>query len=91
MEYVNSTTSKRVDLTTLTNDEQQFYLQAKKRFDENTDWLGFDEFAFAPRSLVYNGLDAMKSPLYLAIKDMSLQLGVQQGKITRKAEIPHGQ
>jgi len=92
MEYVNSETGVRVNLDELTAEEKRFYKQAIKRFRENTNWLSFDEFAFGMRSPIYKGrrshIEVLQSALYLALKDMSLQLGVQQGLIkrTRKAE-----
>jgi hypothetical protein len=92
MEYVNQETGVRVDLGGLTSEEKRFYRQALKRFQENTAWLAFDELAFGIRSPIYirkkSHTDVLKSTLYLALKDMSLQLGVQQGLIarTRKSE-----
>ena len=88
MKYVKLANSKRIDLDGLTDVEINFYLRAQKKFHDNTDWLSFDEFAFSMRSPLFAGkkshLEVLKSPLYLALKDMSLQLGVQQGKIARK-------
>lgn len=92
MEYVNLETGVRVNLDELTTEEKKFYKQAIKRFRENTKWLSFDEFAFGMRSPIYKGrkshMEVLESALYLALKDMSLQLGVQQGLIkrTKKAE-----
>ena len=88
MNYVNSATGKRIDLSRLTEAEKTFFSQAQNKVQNNVNWLSFDEFAFGMRSPIYSGrkshLDVLKSPLYLALKDMSLQLGVQQGKIARK-------
>jgi hypothetical protein len=57
------------------------------KFRENTNWLAFDEFAFGIRSPIYHGrrshFEVLQSALYLVLKDMSLQLGVQQGLIKR--------
>lgn len=87
MEYVNLGTGVRVNLDDLTPEEKKFYRQAVKKFQENTKWLSFDEFAFGMRSPIYNGrrshIDVLKNGLYLALKDISLQLGVQQGLIAR--------
>ena len=90
MDYVNLETGKRIDLADLASGEKKFYSQAQTMFRDNVNWLTFDEFAFGMRlshlqwekSLI---LTCWKSPLYLALKDMSSQLGVQQGKIARKA------
>src|SRR5713226_9498467 len=92
MEYVNLETGVRINLDDLTPEEKTFYKQAIKKFQENTKWFSFDEFAFGMRSPIYNGrrshIDVLKSGLYLALKDISLQLGVQQGLIrrTKKSE-----
>ena len=87
MEYVNLETGVRVNLDGLTPEEKRFYRQARQRFQEQTSWLAFDEFAFGMRSPIYHRqrshIPVLKSPLYLALKDMSLQLGVQQGLIAR--------
>jgi hypothetical protein len=87
MEYVNLETGVRVNLDDLTAEEKKFYRQAIKRFRENTNWFSFDEFAFGMRSPIYNRrrshIEVLESALYLALKDMSLQLGVQQGLIKR--------
>jgi hypothetical protein len=88
MEYINLETGVRINLDSLTAEEKKFYKRAIKRFRENTKWLSFDEFAFGMRSPIYNGrrshIEVLENPLYLALKDMSLQLGVQQGLIRRK-------
>jgi hypothetical protein len=88
MEYVNLETGVRINLDELTPEEKKFYRQALKKFQENTEWFSFDEFAFGMRSPIYKGrrshVDVLKSELYLALKDISLQLGVQQGLITRR-------
>ena len=77
----------KINLGSLTEAERRFYRQALKKFGENTKWLAFDEFAFGMMSPIYSNRnshrDVLKDPLYLALKDMSLQLGVQQGMIAR--------
>jgi hypothetical protein len=87
MEYVNLETGVRVNLDKLTPEEKRFYRQALKKFQENTKWMAFDDFAFGMSSPIYkrkrSHIDVLKSALYLALKDMSLQLGVQQGLIKR--------
>jgi len=90
MEYNNLHTGVRINLGGLTKVEEQFYRQALRRFRENTNWPDFDDFAFGMRSRIYAGrrshLEVLKHPLYLALKDMSLQLGVQQGRIAGRDE-----
>lgn len=88
MQYVNRETGKRIDLRTLTEEERQFYLEAKRRFQENTDWIEFDNFVFGLDSPIYRGkksyADVRRNPLFVALLDMSLQLGVQQGVVVRQ-------
>ena len=88
MEYINPQTKVKISLDDLTETEKKFYRQALKKFRANISWLAFDEFAFGRQSPIYSHrkshLDVLKEPLFLALKDMSLQLGVQQGMIARK-------
>ena len=69
----------------LTAEERRFYDDAIERFRRHAHWLDFDEFAFGMRSPIYAGersrLAVIKKPLYLALKDMWLQLGAQQGMV----------
>jgi len=87
MEYVNLETGARINLDELTAEDKKFYKQAIQKFRENTNWLAFDEFAFGIRSPIYHGrrshIEVLQSALYLVLKDMWLQLGVQQGLIKR--------
>lgn len=85
MRYLNSDTGVAIELVKLTNEEEKFYRQAVEKFRENIDWLTFEEFVFGVMSPLYVGreshLDVVKDPLYLALEDMWLQLGVQQGMV----------
>ncbi|MBI1939913.1 MAG: hypothetical protein HYS33_00235 [Acidobacteria bacterium] len=87
MKYVNLQTGLKIDLSRLTNTEMEFYREAVEKFQSNLSWLAFDELAFGMRSPIYRGRNShrevLKNPLFLALKDMSLQLGVQQGVIAR--------
>ena len=88
MKYVNSDTGLEIELTGLTEEKTKFYRQALEKFRKNVDWLVFEEFVFGPMSPLYSGrksrLEVIEDPLYLALEDMWLQLGVQQGMV--KAE-----
>lgn len=94
MKYVNADTGVEIDLSTLNEGERTFYRRALRKFMQNTPWLAFDSFAFGMMSPLYRGrtshLEVLRSPLYLALKNMSLQLGVQQGMIARKAREEKG-
>ena len=87
MEYVNRETGLRIKLNDLNEAEKKLYERALKDFRQNVNWLEFDHFVLGKHSALYNGkrshLDVLKHPLYLALKDMWLQLGVRQGVIAR--------
>lgn len=87
MKYVNLQTGVSIELGHLNEAETKFYRQALRKFQSNTDWLAFDEFAFGMTSPIYSNQtshrDVAKNPLFLALNDMCLQLGVQQRKIAR--------
>lgn len=91
MRYINSRTNVKIELEGLTEQERQFYRQALDKFKRSVDWLSFEEFAFDPRSPIFaqrrSHLHVMKDPLYLALEDMSLQLGVQQGMIAGETRV----
>ena len=74
----------------LTPDEQQFLGRAQAKFAEGADWLAFEDFAFGPRSPLFSRTrsqqDVLKHPLYLALRAMWLELGVQQGRIAAAQE-----
>ena len=63
--------------------EGKFYLQAVEKFEKKINWLEFDEFAFGPGSPIYKNerrhLDVIQKPLYKALEDMWIRLGVEQG------------
>lgn len=85
MKYMNLKTGVKIDLGHLNETEKKFYRQALDKFQSNADWLAFDEFALGMNSPIYlnhtSRRDVAKNPLFLALRDMSLQLGIQQGKI----------
>ncbi len=65
--------------------EKKFLERARRLFAENTDWLEFEGFAFGMRSPVFaktrSHKKVVESPLYIALRDMWLELGVRQGKV----------
>ena len=85
MRYVNRRTGTKIDLADLTEDEARFYRRAFEKFRQNVNWLAFDELVFSPASPIYSRrrshLDVLQDPLYLALKDMWLELGVRQGMV----------
>ena len=94
MEYVNLETGLKIDLNGLNDTERRLYRRALKEFQKNVNWLEFDHFVLGKHSALYNGkrshLEVLKHPLYLALKDMWLQLGVRQGMIA-KSKVTKGQ
>lgn len=89
MIYQNPRTGIRIDLATLSDEEQRFYRAAKQRFDSGIAWFDFDDFAFGRSSPLYQGRvshhDVLQDPLYIALKDMWLELGVRQGRVRADA------
>jgi len=90
MEYVNSETGLNIKLDSLTNVEKAFYQRALENFRQNMNWLDFDEFALGMQSPLYFGKrshhEVLHHPLFLALKDMSLQLGIRQGMIAKSKQ-----
>ena len=94
MLYTNPHTGARVDLGRLTDAEKPLYLEALRRFAQNVDWMEFHTFAFASKSQLYAGRrsyhDVVGLPLFKALEDMWLQLGVQQGRVSRPRQATQG-
>lgn len=94
MKYVNAQTGVEITLKHLTREQKDFYARALELFRRNTSWLAFEEFAFGPRSPLYQNheshVEVLKDPLYLSLEDMWLQLGVQQGMIKRRGQKDEG-
>jgi hypothetical protein len=69
----------------LTHEEDAFLRRARTKFEQNSDWFEFEDFAFSSRSPLYSKTrshkDVLTHPLYVALKDMWLELGVRQGKV----------
>jgi hypothetical protein len=73
------------DDQSLTAEEQAFLKRARGKYRDNADWLEFEEFAFGSRSPIFASTrshrDVLQHPLYEALKEMWLDLGVRQGRI----------
>ena len=89
MKYENSATNFEVDLSDLSDDKKAFFKEALTKFRKGVDWVTFEDFVFGSNSPVYSGhkshLDVFADPLYLALEDMWLELGVKQGMVRRPA------
>lgn len=85
MKYANSRTGFTVQLDTLNEEEKRFFELAWREFRKSVPWLSFDELAFGMRSPLFardrSYPNVLEHPLFLALKDMSTQLGIRQGMI----------
>jgi len=76
---------RRLPANDLTSDEESFLRHARRKFADNADWFEFEDFAFGSRSPLYaktrSQQDVLTHPLYVALKDMWLELGVRQGRV----------
>jgi len=65
--------------------EAEFFRRALKKFQSNISWVSFENFAFNSSSPIYARRRSYgrltKDPLYRALQDMWLQLGVNQGEV----------
>lgn len=72
-------------ITGLNELEQAFLEHARRLFAENTSWFEFEEFAFGMHSPLFlktrSHQNILEHPLYQALTDMWLQLGVRQGMV----------
>jgi hypothetical protein len=70
----------------LSPEERDFLRQAEKKFRSNANWFEFEDFAFGMRSPLFSRqrshLDVLRHPLYLALKEMWLDLGIRQGLVS---------
>ena len=72
-------------VTGLNEAEEAFLEVARRMFAENTDWFEFESFAFGMRSPLFEKTRSHKNilehPLYVALTDMWIELGIRQGKV----------
>ena len=66
--------------------DADFFRRALDKFSSNANWWSsFENFAFGPNSPIYARHKSygrlVKDPLYRALQDMWLQLGVNQGEV----------
>ncbi len=89
MKYCNPDTKRQIELGDLSEHEERFYREALERFRRGANWLSFEDFAFSPKSPIYSQrrshVEVLQNPLYLALKDMWLQLGVRQEMVARNS------
>src|SRR6266516_4228313 len=66
--------------------ERDFLRQAEQKYRSNANWFEFEDFAFGMRSPLFSRqrshLNVLRHPLYLALKEMWLDLGIRQGLVS---------
>jgi hypothetical protein len=87
MRYHNKQSGVDVDLGTLDDEKRRLFDIANERFRNNTNWFEFEQLIFSYTSPLFreakSRADVLNDPLYLALKDMWLQLGVNQGFVAK--------
>jgi hypothetical protein len=85
MRYRNQESGLQIDLSDLDSERKQFYRLALAKLEANVPWLEFEDFAFSFNSPVFrasrNRREVLSDPLYLALKDIWLRLGIKQGHV----------
>ncbi|HUP61067.1 MAG TPA: hypothetical protein VNA69_11670 [Thermoanaerobaculia bacterium] len=80
-------------IDTLTPEEREFLRHAEKKHRANLNWFEFEDFAFGMRSPLFSRtrshLDVLRHPLYLALKEMWLDLGEKQGLVAPSRREEH--
>jgi hypothetical protein len=85
MRYHNPKSDLDIDLGHLDADKRRLFETAHEKFRQNTNWFEFEQLVFAYTSPLFNRAknraDVVSEPLFLALKDMWLQLGIDQGYV----------
>src|SRR6266568_4467359 len=83
MRYINRKSGLSIDLGVLGAAKKRLYETALEQFHKNVSWFGFERFVFSYTSPLFSAArsraDVIDDPLYAALKDMWLQLGINQG------------
>jgi hypothetical protein len=89
MRYHNPDSGFSVDLGSLDDEKKRFFRVAQAQFSSNANWFEFEQLVFSYTSPVFhrsrNRADVLSDPLYHALKDMWLQLGIKQGFVAVKS------
>jgi hypothetical protein len=90
MRYLNPNSGLSIDLGQLDAEKKRFFEAAQNQFRSNVNWFEFEQLVFSYTSPVFhksrNRADVLRDPLYHSLKDMWLQLGVQQGFVAAGSE-----
>ena len=83
MRYLNRKSGLQIDLGELSPEKERFFDVAHKQFRKNVNWFEFEQLVFSYTSPIFSGAKnrgaVVNDPLYRALKDMWLQLGIDQG------------
>lgn len=86
----NEATTLEQTVTGLNEREQAFLAVTRRMFAENTDWFEFESFAFGMQSPVFSKTrshkNVLQNPLYIALRDMWIELGIRQGRVAADDE-----
>jgi len=83
MRYHNPKSDLEIDLGHLDAEKRRIFDAAQEKFRKNTNWFEFEQIVFSYTSPIFsrakNRADVVNEPLFHALKDMWLQLGIDQG------------
>ena|ERR1044071_6901927 len=87
MRYHNVHSGVDVDLGKLDDEKRRLFEAAYERFRKNTNWFEFEQLVFSYTSPLFrqakSRAEVLRDPLYVALKDMWLQLGINQGFVAK--------
>jgi hypothetical protein len=93
MRYLNPNSGVSIDLGQLDAEKKRFFETAQNQFRGNANWFEFEQLVFSYTSPVFhksrNRAEVLRDPLYHSLKDMWLQLGIQQGFVAAGSESAH--
>lgn len=88
MRYRNPSSGLEINLGELDDKRQRLFDAARKQFRQNTSWFDFEQLVFSYTSPLFQGsrsrADVVHDPLFKALKDMWLQLGIDQGFVAHE-------
>jgi hypothetical protein len=89
MRYHNRESGLEINLGELDTEKKHLYERAQKLFRSNASWFAFEQVVFTYTSPLFhrsrNRADVFNDPLYKALKEMWLQLGIDQGFVAPRA------
>jgi|SRR3954452_21613159 len=85
MRYHNPKSGLDIDLGTLEPQKRRLFDHAMEMFRRNTSWFEFEQIVFSYTSPLFTRAkkraDVVDEPLFHALTDMWLQLGIDQGYV----------